>query len=87
MMLNLQFVFWAVVALLGLVVAPIVMIVAAVQHFRGRGGERVGTGGISAGIGAAMQELDRLMTRPSAEFHIDAKSEKLEREDDSGDPQ
>ena len=79
-----QTIFWSIMAVLTLVVLPIVLIWSAIDHFRGRGSERRGSGGISAGIGAAMQELDRLMTRPSAEHKVEAEQPVLKREDDSG---
>lgn len=67
-----------------LVVVPIILVWTMVDHFRGRGSERRGTGGISAGIGAAMQELDRIVTRPSVEHQVEAEKPILKREDDSG---
>lgn len=78
-------IFWSTMAVLVLVVLPIVLVWSAIDHFRGRGSERHGSGGISAGIGAAMQELDRLMTRPSIEHQIESEHRVLKREDDSGD--
>ena len=82
--MTLQLIFWSVVAVLALVVTPIAMIWSIVDHLRGRGSQRKGTGGISSGIGAAMQELDRLMTRPSVEHKIETEHPVLKREDDSG---
>jgi len=78
-------IFWSIMAVLVLVVLPIVLVWSAIDHFRGRGSERQGSGGISAGIGAAMQELDRIMTRPSVEHQIESEHRVLKREDDSGD--
>ena len=82
--MTVQVIFWLILALAVLVGVPIVLVWTAVTHFRGRGSERSGSGGISAGIGAAMQELDRLMTRPSVEHQIEAEQPILKREDDSG---
>ena len=79
-----QAIFWSIMAVLTLIVLPIVLIWAAIDHFRGRGSDRRGSGGISAGIGAAMQELDRIMTRPSVEHKVEAEQPILKREDDSG---
>jgi hypothetical protein len=62
---------------------PAMLIWSIVDHLRGRGSERKG-GSASAGIGAAMVELDRLMARPSAEHIVKAKNQILKREDDQG---
>jgi len=62
---------------------PAMIIWSIVDHLRGRGSERKG-GSASAGIGAAMVELDRLMARPSAEHIVEAKNQVLKREDDQG---
>jgi hypothetical protein len=67
-----------------LVIVPIVLVKTMVDYFRGRGTQRKGSGGVSAGIGAAMQELDRLLARPSAEHKIETEQQILKREDDSG---
>jgi hypothetical protein len=67
-----------------LVVVPIVFVKTMIDYFRGRGSQREGSGGISAGIAGAMQELDRLVSRPSAEHKIEAEQPILKREDDSG---
>jgi hypothetical protein len=82
--MTFQAIFWSIMAVLMLVVLPIVLVKSAIDHFRGRGSERRGSGGISAGIGAAMQELDRIMARPSVEHKIEAEQQILKREDDSG---
>ncbi len=73
--MQLQLLFWIVVAIIAFVVVPIVMIASMVSHFRSRGSERKGSGGISSGIGAAMQELDRLMSRPSVEHQLEAQDQ------------
>lgn len=82
--MTLQAIFWSILAVVMLIGVPIVLIWAAVDHFRGRGSDRRGSGGISSGVGAAMQELDRLMTRPSVEHQIEAEKQTLKREDDRG---
>lgn len=82
--MTFQLIFWSVLAVAMIVGLPIVLIWTMVDHFRGRGSDRSGSGGISAGIGAAMQELDRIMTRPSIEHQVDTEQSVLKREDDSG---
>jgi hypothetical protein len=67
------------VVLIGL---PIFLIASMVAHFRTRASERPGSGSQTAGIGAAMQELDRLLARPSAEHIVEAQNPVLRREDD-----
>jgi hypothetical protein len=83
-MTTFQTVFWIGMAIVMLVVLPIVFVVAMIDHFRGRGSQRKGSGGISAGIAGAMRELDRIVTRPSVEHMIETEQPVLKREDDSG---
>jgi hypothetical protein len=82
--MSIQLIFWLVVAVVLLIFVPIAMIWSMVEHLRGRGSQCSGSGGISAGIGAALQELDRLMTRPSVEHQIETEHPDLKREDDAG---
>jgi hypothetical protein len=83
-MTTFQAIFWMAMAVVMLVVVPIVFVKTTVDYFRGRGSQRQGSGGISAGIAGAMQELDRLVARPSAEHQIETEQPILKREDDSG---
>jgi hypothetical protein len=83
-MATLQAIFWLAMAVVMLVVVPIMLIKTMIDYFRGRGSMREGSGGISAGIAGAMQELDRLVSRPSAEHQIEIEQPTLKREDDSG---
>jgi hypothetical protein len=82
--MSFQLVFWSIAALAMLVIVPIAMIWSMVDHFRTRPSERRGSGGISAGIGAALQELDRIMARPSVENQLETEQHVLKREDDQG---
>jgi hypothetical protein len=81
---SIQTVFWLVLAVLMLVGIPITLVCTMVSYFRGKGSERRGSGGFTAGVAAAMQELDRLMARPSAEHKAEAENPVVRREDDSG---
>jgi len=63
---------------------PAMLIWSIVDHHRNRGSQRRGSGSMTAGIGAAMQELDRLMARPSAEHIVEAQNPVVKREDDKG---
>jgi hypothetical protein len=82
--MTLQALFWTAMAIAMLVIVPIVLVKSMVDYFHGRGSQRKGSGGVSAGIGSAMQELDRLLARPSAEHKIETEQPILKREDDSG---
>lgn len=81
---HLQRIFWSIAAIVGLVVAPIAMIVTAVAHFRTRASERPSSGSLTAGVGAALQEIDRLSARPSVEHQVELEHRTLKREDDAG---
>jgi hypothetical protein len=83
-MSTLQTIFWIAMAGVMLVGVPIMLVITMIDYFRGRGSQRKGSGGISAGIAGAMQELDRLVSRPSAEHKIETEQPTLKREDDSG---
>jgi len=82
--MTIQAIFWTIMAVVALIGVPIVLVWSMVDYFRGRGSERRGSGGIAAGVGAAMQELDRLMAQPSIEHKIEAEHQTLKREDDTG---
>jgi hypothetical protein len=82
--MTLQEVFWIIMAIGVLLIVPAALVWTMVDYFRGRGSDRQGSGGISSGISAAMQELDRLVARPSVEHTIETEHPVLKREDDSG---
>ena len=81
---SIQSTFWTILAVLTLVGLPIFLVLSMVDYFRGKGSERRGSGSFTAGVGAAMQELDRVLARPSAEHIFEAENPVLRREDDSG---
>jgi hypothetical protein len=83
-MQTIQTAFYIVLAVLFLIGLPIMLAWSMVDYFRGKGSERRGSGSFTAGVGAAMQELDRIMARPSAEHIVEAENPVLRREDDSG---
>jgi hypothetical protein len=83
-MQSIQTAFYIILAVLFLVGLPILLVWSMVDYFRGKGSERRGSGSFTAGVGAAMQELDRIMARPSAEHIVEAENPVLRREDDSG---
>lgn len=62
---------------------PVFLACAAVDHVR-NSRKRERRGG-SAGLGPALQELDRLVARPSVEHTVEAEHRVLRREDDAGD--
>ena len=83
-MAILQTIFWLVLAIAVLVGIPVALVWTMVDYFRGKGSDRRGSGGITAGIGAAMQELDRIVSRPSVEHQVETEHQTLRREDDAG---
>jgi hypothetical protein len=69
-----------------LIGVPALLVWSMVDFTRRRASERPGSGGFTAGIAGAMQELDRLMARPSVEHTEETQNPVLKREDDaSGD--
>jgi hypothetical protein len=83
-MSPIEVLFWLVVIALVVVGLPIVLIGSMISYFRGKGSERRGGGGMTAGVGAAMQELDRIMARPSVEHQVEAENQTLRRDDEAG---
>jgi len=74
----------SIAAIAFLVGIPIVIVWSVVDFVRGKGSERRGGGGsVSAFVGAGLQEIDRLMARPSVEHQIEAENQIQKREDDA----
>jgi hypothetical protein len=77
--------FIGVVAGLAILIGtPVIMICAAIDHCRHKASERPGDASSSAGIGAALQELDRVV-RPSVEHVVDAQTPIVRTIDQDGD--
>jgi len=68
-----------------MVVLPATFLLSVTGRLSGKGSDRTGSGGISAGVGAAMQELDRILSRPSVEHKVEVETPVLKREDAAGD--
>jgi hypothetical protein len=62
--------------------APIAAVWGIVQHLRTPLSQRPPRTGVSAGFGAALQELDRLVARPSVEHTVETERPIVKREDD-----
>jgi hypothetical protein len=83
-MQALQTIFWLLLAVAFLIGVPVTLVLTMIDYFRGKGSDRRGSGGITAGVAGAIQELDRIMTRPSVEHQIETEHQTLRREDDAG---
>ena len=81
--MDFRLVLLSIAAVAFLVGIPIVMIWSAVDYFRGKGRRRSGGGGVSSFVGAGLQEIDRLLARPSVEHQIEAENQIQKREDDA----
>jgi hypothetical protein len=74
----------AILAAAAIVAVPVAMIWSMVVHFRTPPSQRRRGGASSNAVGAALQELDRLMARPSIEHTVETQKE-LPRRDDQDD--
>jgi hypothetical protein len=63
---------------------PIAAVWTIVHHLRTPPSQRPPRTGVTAGFGAALQELDRLVARPSVEHTVETERPVLKREDDDG---
>jgi hypothetical protein len=82
-MTTVRAVFWISLAVLTMVVLPAWAIIDIRRQLRNnrRGGSQAPARG-GSGIGNALQELDRLVTRPAVEYTVEAETPILKREDD-----
>jgi hypothetical protein len=72
-----------IIAAVVIIVLPAATVYAIVHHLRTKPGDRPGSGSV-AGLGPALQELDRLVARPSAEHTVEAERPIVKRDDDRG---
>lgn len=83
--MSFQVVFLLVIAFLTFVVGPIALVWTFIDGMRRKASDRPsGGGGISSFVGAGLQEVDRLLARPSIEHQIDIENTVLEKESDDG---
>lgn len=82
--MTFQTILLSIAAVAFLVGIPVVIVWSFVDFVRGRGSERrSGGGGVSSFVGAGLQEIDRLLARPSVEHQIEAETQIQKREDDA----
>ncbi|MGD9633122.1 MAG: hypothetical protein AB7G28_03825 [Pirellulales bacterium] len=83
--MDFKLILLVVAAFLTFVVGPIALVWMFVDGFGRKASERPsGGGGISNIVGAALQETDRLLSRPSIEHQIETEHAIPERESDDG---
>lgn len=82
--MTLEIILLSILAVAMLVGLPIVLVWSFVDFVRGKGSERRGGGGVSSFVGAGLQEIDRILARPSAEYKIETEQQVHKREDDQG---
>ena len=84
--MNLHVIFLLLIAFLTFIVLPIVLVWSFIDSMRRKASDRpAGGGGLSNFVGAGLQEIDRLLARPSLEHQIETENPVLESEDDDGD--
>lgn len=83
--MNYQPIFWLIVAVLTLLILPIWIVIGICRHgWSWQRNDKDGQSRSRAAIGNALMELDRLVTRPSVEYTVEAERPILKREDDQG---
>jgi hypothetical protein len=83
-MITAKAIFWFAMAVVVVIIVPIFMVMSMRQHLREKNHSngRRRPGGVV--VGNALQELDRLVARPSVEYTIEAERPLLKREDGRG---
>lgn len=72
-------------AFLTFIVGPIALVWTFIDSMGRKASDRpAGGGGVSNFVGAGLQEVDRLLARPSIEHQIETENPMLEREGDDG---
>lgn len=81
---TLRLVFWSAMAVLTFLALPVAIALSMRQFLTDK--KRGGLSALrrNAGIGNALQELDRLVARPSVEFTVETETPILKREDHQG---
>jgi len=77
-------IFWISLAVITMIILPVFAFISICSELRNkRRRKNTATRG-GTGIGNALQELDRLVTRPAIEYTVEAETPILKREDDRG---
>ena len=78
-------IFWLAMTVVVCIILPAFMAMSVRQHLRARKhGESDKRSAGGGAIGNALQELDRLVARPSVEYTIEAETPLRKRDDDQG---
>ena len=83
--MSLSLLFWLLMAFLAFVVGPIALLWTFMDGMKRKASDGPsGGGGISNFVGAGLQEVDRLLARPSIEHQIETVTALQEKESDDG---
>jgi hypothetical protein len=83
--MDLQVILLLALAFLTFIVAPIFLLWSFIDGMKRKASDRPsGGGGISSFVGAGLQEVDRLLARPSIEHQIETETVLQEKESDDG---
>ncbi len=83
--MSIKIVLLLLAAFLTFVVTPIALVWTFVDGMRRRASDRPsGGGGISNFVGAGLQEVDRLLARPSIEHQIEVETPVVKPQEDDG---
>jgi hypothetical protein len=83
--MDLQVILLLALAFLTFIVGPIFLLWSFIDGMKRKASDRPsGGGGISNFVGAGLQEVDRLLARPSIEHQIETETALQEKESDDG---